>query len=82
MESSRKAERAVALLATPIERMLDAADWKPIDGASIDASDDGIPVATHEGALNIAGHSLRVFTLSDGRRIIDATDLSRFLGLE
>lgn len=37
-----------------------------------------LPYATHEGELEIGGTVLKVFQLSDGRRVIEAESLARF----
>ena len=41
----------------------------------------GLPYVTHAGTLRVAGHELRVYQLSDGRRVIDGADLERFFGI-
>jgi hypothetical protein len=64
---------------TPLDRL----DWRPIPppGTSAHHGDD-LPVATHEGTLDVAGVAFRVHRLADGRRIIDEADFERlFAGL-
>lgn len=39
---------------------------------------DGELYATHEGIMQIGDKSLRVYILSDGKRIIDAEDVDNF----
>lgn len=39
---------------------------------------DSLPYVTHEGELDIAGIKLRVYLLSDGRRVTKKEDLARF----
>ena len=70
---------------TPIDRLLDAVTWRELNpqGTWKDRLDNELAetlVATHEGTLDIMGHSLRVYQLSDGRRIIACEDLERFFG--
>jgi hypothetical protein len=43
---------------------------------------DGLPVVTHQGVLAVGGHELRVYQLSDGRRVVAADDVHRFFGIE
>lgn len=62
----------------PVDKLLDAVDWQPLIGPA-PQDHDGIPWATHRGIFEIAGLKLRVYQLSDGRRIIDADDLHDFL---
>jgi hypothetical protein len=40
-----------------------------------------LPEATHEAHLRIGEVTLRVYTLADGRRIVSAEDVQRFLGV-
>lgn len=63
---------------TPADRLLASVDWKPLPPQAPDPS--GIPHATHEGFLRIAGGELHVFQLSDGRRIITEESLVKFFG--
>lgn len=62
---------------TVVELILDEVEWVPIDG--VQAEDDGIPVATHEGVLRVAGLELAVFRLSDGKRVIEKGSFTRFM---
>ncbi len=71
---------------TPIDRLLDAIEWRELNPNAtwherIEAELGEVPKATHEGTLDILGCSLRVYQLSDGRRVIAAEDLERFLGV-
>lgn len=61
----------------PIERLLDEADWTPLNGQ---VPDDGMPYATHKGVLKIYDISLTVYQLSDGRRVIDEQSLAALFG--
>jgi hypothetical protein len=58
-----------------ITMALDGVTWT---AAPPQESRDGLPTVTHEGWLSLAGRTLRVLQLSDGRRIIDAADLEAF----
>lgn len=62
-------------MSTPIERMLDAVEWR-VTGVQPDGE---LPYATHEGILYIGDVALRAYQLSDGQRVIDADDLTEFL---
>lgn len=42
--------------------------------------DGSMPYVTHEGVLEVAGHSLRCYRLSDGKAIINADDFHAFFG--
>lgn len=45
---------------TPIEMMLEGVQWKAADADQLACEhEDGLPYATHEGTLEIMGHSLR-----------------------
>ena len=61
---------------TPIDLILDAVEWKAL--ATGEPSDDGIPVATHEGILRIGNAELKVYQLSNGVRVIEEQSLVRF----
>lgn len=61
---------------TPVDDALDRVEWHPCD---VVASIDGIPHATHSGVLKLGTVELKVYQLSDGRRIIDAADLAALL---
>jgi hypothetical protein len=65
-------------VSAPIEMMLDGLTWAPVSGGDQPAGE--IPHATHSGVLDLAGHSLRVYRLSDGRCVIDADDLAALFG--
>ena len=55
--------------------ILASVQWEPTGAV---AAGDGLPFATHSGVLEIAGHSLRCYRLSDGRAVFAADDLARF----
>jgi hypothetical protein len=63
---------------TPLDAMLDALDWTKVEYAP-ETPVDGLPRVTHEGVLEIAGLRLNVVMLDDGRRVIPAEDMERFL---
>jgi hypothetical protein len=58
-----------------IETMFDGVAWVALPPQE---PRDGLPVATHEGVLDLGGAKLRVVQLSTGQRIIDADDLVAF----
>ncbi|MCU4119335.1 hypothetical protein [Variovorax sp. N23] len=61
-----------------IENLIDAVEFTPIQNAQ--ASDDGLPHATHQGVLQLVpGLDLKVYRLSDGKAVIDAAGMARFL---
>lgn len=67
-------------LLSPIEMMMDGLTWVPVKHDELaNDSDDGLPIATHEGILNIAGIELKCFRLSNGQAVIDAESMERFL---
>lgn len=60
-----------------MERLLDTIQYEDIEkGESIS---DGALYAVKKGTLTIAGFSLTVYVLNDGRRIFDANDVENFL---
>ena len=61
---------------TPIEKMMDAVEWKPLPWQE-NKSDDS-PFATHEGNLEIGGVRLRCYQLSNGLRVFDCGDVDKF----
>jgi hypothetical protein len=61
---------------TPIEVLLDAVDWKPLDVPVGIAQ----PYAIQEGVLEIGGFQFRCYVLNNGQRLLDANDLERFFG--
>ncbi len=68
---------------TPVDVMLDAIEWQEIspDGEPARPENDGIPIATHQGELDFLGMKIKVFQLEDGRRLLDADDVHRLLGM-
>ncbi len=81
--NSRKARRAkAAAMKTSVDVMLDAVDWQEITGGDDRRPEDkGIPIATHQGVLDFLGMKIKVFQLEDGRRLLDADDVHRLLGM-
>lgn len=51
--------------------------WEQAADASAPSGD--IPHVTHSGVLEVMGHSLRCYRLSDGRTIFDADDFGAFM---
>lgn len=64
---------------SPIDTILDSVEWVPLEWANKEPDDSDIPVATHSGILTLGKHSLRVYQLSNGMRIIDQADMIAFL---
>lgn len=64
---------------TPVERLLDNVVWKPVSAPG--PGTNSLPFVTHEGVLDIpaVGMKLRVFQLSDGRRIFDHDEFMAWL---
>lgn len=58
---------------TPMEVLLDGVTWESLPEPPEPPSGlfSAVPVATHRGELMLAGIKLRVFRLSDGRRVVD-----------
>lgn len=65
---------------TPIEKLISEVEMTPLSPLSV-AEKEGLPYATHQGILNLAGHKFTIHQLSDGRRILDAEDVLNFMGL-
>lgn len=63
---------------SPMDRLLDAVEWQELP-APTEAADESY--ATHQGTLTIGSITLRCYVLKDGRRLIDAEDVQKFLGL-
>lgn len=63
----------------PIERLLDAVEFVPIETDGKSEPVGGLPVATHQGYLDFLGQKLRVYKLSNGLRVVDAQDFHAFL---
>ena len=57
---------------TWIDILFDAVAWLPVETPEHSGE---IPHTTHEGVLKIGDSSLKVYTLSDGQRIVDADDM-------
>lgn len=66
-------------MATPIEKMLDAVDWKVNENPPAQSD---ISYATHEGILDIGGFKMRCYRLNTGENILNAEDVERFFGAE
>lgn len=62
-----------------MDELLDSLEWNDVERSTF-STNDTLPYATREATLEINGLSVRVYQLSDGRRIIDAEDLSELLG--
>lgn len=63
---------------TPIEKLLDAVDWKAVpQPAEIDLV---YPHVTHTGVLRLWGFSYEAVQLSNGQRTITEESLLKWLG--
>lgn len=62
---------------TPIDFMLDAVDWKPVEQAP-DRPLSPLPFATHSGVVAIGDKSLRCFRLNTGQAVFEAEDFKAF----
>jgi len=63
---------------TKIDEIMDAVRWTECEDTS-EKGDEGVPFATHHGVLRFGRFTLRVYTLSNGQRLIDAEDVHRML---
>jgi hypothetical protein len=65
---------------TPIDVLLDRVNWTRIS-ADDPATNKrvGLPVATHEGVLHLGRVALKVYKLSDGRRLISEESIRALL---
>lgn len=57
--------------------MLDRVEWVKEENGT--PPTDGTLYATHSGVLEIAGHKLRCFRLSNGQAVFEETDFLAFL---
>lgn len=65
-------------MSTPMDKLLDAVKWTPVEVCKPADNPDNLPTVTHEGILTIGDRKLRCYQLSSGQRIIDAKDLEDF----
>lgn len=68
---------------SPIERMLEAVDWVPVDGNP--PRDSYIPYATHTGVLKIDTLEVECVQLNTGQRLITEAGMIAFfewMGIE
>lgn len=66
-------------MSNAIEQALDRVTWTPCEPP--ETSGD-LPYITHAGVLHLGSVSLRVYQLSNGKRIIDAEDMATFAWIE
>lgn len=67
----------------PIDVLLDAVEWKPLPRSEIGRVPikiEEVPVATHSGVLRLGAISVRVYQLSDGKRVIAEEDMDLLFG--
>lgn len=65
----------------PADALLDSLDWTRMKLPPPEQRASGLPVATHTAVLELGGHNLRCYQLSNGARLIDADDVKKFFGL-
>lgn len=65
---------------TPIDVMMNAVEWKPIESESALLVGDDLPYATHEGVLSVGGFEFQCYQLSTGVRVISEESMMKFLG--
>lgn len=65
----------------PIDVMLDAVEWKPVDREGLPAVDGDIPYATHHGTLKIGECELECVVLNTGERLFTEESIERFFGI-
>lgn len=53
----------------------DSIEFKPLPATPF--TDDGIPYATHDGVFRLGTVEIRVYQLSNGKRVLDADDMER-----
>jgi hypothetical protein len=63
----------------PMTAILDSVDWTPVEPPG-ESNFAGLPTVTHQGVLTISGVAMRVYQLSDGKRVIAREDMERFFG--
>lgn len=61
-----------------MRRILDAIPWEPVPRPPA-PGEDGLPYVTHKGIMVIGDLRMRVYTLSDGQRIINGEDFLNWL---
>ena len=66
-------------MSEPIDIAIDDV-LKPVPPDEIEKGDGTLPYVTHAGEMPVGNMTIRVFRLSDGRRIVDADDLQAFFG--
>lgn len=59
------------------DRLFAGVAWAPIEST---AAQGDLPYVTHQGTLTIAGATIRCYQLSDGARVLDATDCAALFG--
>lgn len=69
-------------MTTPFDKMLDRIEWVPTLGEHRES--DSLPYATHQGVINFGNGlpPLRVYQLNTGQRLIEASDLCAFFGVD
>lgn len=58
------------------DTMFNGIPWRKVEWDEVPQGD--LPYVTHEGELNLVGHTLKVVQLSNGQRVIEEGDMVRF----
>ena len=69
------------MIKTPVDLLLDQLEYASVEPREHPDMESKMPYVTHEGVLEIMEAKLRVYMLSDGQRVIDASDVESFFGL-
>lgn len=63
-------------MSEPIPAFLNGVVWETLPPQ--EPIEDGLPYATHSGVLEMMGHKLKCFRLSNGQAVFDADDFTAF----
>ena len=61
----------------PIDMMLDGLEW--VAAPAQEPRDGDLPHVTHSGVLDLMGHSLRCYRLSNGQTVFDGDDFEALM---
>ncbi len=61
-----------------LAKQLAGVDWRPIERVKVVGHES---YATHEGFIQMAGHSIGVFKLNNGQSVYNTVDVADFFGL-
>ena len=65
-----------------MEELMDNLVWERIELPTPEKRLGGLPVATHQAVLEIAGCKIKCYQLSDGQRVVDVTDVNALFGAD